>query len=396
MSQRYTLTHRHLFLFGCAYYLFIPLVLATVGAFDSVDSLILTARYFDAGSRWWSAYVAFALLAPLMYLMGSGWTRLRQSEGSRPVEATPRVGARMLIPVYGLLLLVFTFQARALLFTGYSETVDSSLQGQLATLEMLLLYQYLYERGKQRTTATAFGLLLAINSLVLLSLGGRLYVMSALVAIYFRWWNWGALAASAQILSLLLVICVPVALVGIGMWRVGEDDLGLIGFYVTAESLFTAISGFTLFTGGHWSLLDMPTEFLAGFLNIVPAAVWPGKAEWLTSLTASMQNFDSPMGAVSIIASSVGNFGFMGALVFFGCVGAYMSFVARTRGNAAREAHYCYLVGLLPFMFFRDPFQIQIKLVVTGLLLYWITRILRPNVAAEVALAPAAIQPISE
>jgi len=388
MAPRHTLTHRHLFFFGYTYYLFTPLVLASLGAFDSVDSFVLTARYFDAESRWWPAYVAFVLVAPLMYLIGSGWTRLRRSEGSRPVEARPRTGARMLIPVYGLLLVVFTFQARALLFTGYSETVDSSLQGQLATLEMLILYQYLYERGKQRATAGAFGLLLAFNSLVLLSMGGRLYIMSALVAIYFRWWNWGARSVAAQIHSLVLVFCVPAALVGVGMWRVGEADFDKLGFYVTAESLFTAISGFTLFTGGHWSLLDTPTEFVAGFLNIIPAAVWPGKAEWLTSLTAPMQNFDSPMGAVSIIASSVANFGFLGALVFFAFVGAYMSTIARTRGNAAREAHYCYLVGLLPFMFFRDPFQIQIKLVLTGLLLYGITRLLRLH--QPKAVGPAA------
>lgn len=379
MKRRLTLTHRHLFVVGWVYYMLVPLLLGVLGAFDSVDSLGLLGRYFDAKSPSWPYLVAYSLGAPLAYWIGSRWAPLRTiALPHAPPRGRRPTGAWVLLPVYGVLVAVFALQARSLLGAGYMGDLDISLLGPLATVHMLILYQYLYERGAGHRVANAFALLLAINSVLLLSMGGRLYVLSALIAIYFRWWNWGAPTRAAQLRSLVAILGIPVALVAIGMWRVGETNYSLVGFYLLSESTFTSISTFTLFTGGHWSgLLDMPSEFLAAFANVVPSQLWPGKAEWLATLAAASQNFESPFGAVSITASTVGSFGFVGGLVFFMAVGVYMTAVGRTRGNAARESHYCYLVGLLPFMFFRDPFQVQVKVVMTGFILYWLTELLR-------------------
>ena len=173
------------------------------------------------------------------------------------------------------------------------------------------------------------------------------------------------------------MIWVPAILVGIGMWRVGETNYSLVGFYLASESLFTSISAFTMFSGGHWSgLLDMPQDFVIGFANVVPSQLWQGKADWVASFAPPNKNFENPFGAISIIASTVGNFGFAGGLVFFLAVGALMTAVGRTRDRASRESLYCYLVGLLPFIFFRDPFQVQVKVVMTGFILYWLTELL--------------------
>lgn len=373
MKRRYILTHRHLFLVGCAYYLFLPLWLGYGGAFDSVNFLDILSRYFDPHSAWWSHLVAFCIAAPLMYLLGSAWTPLRVSHSDVSERVMPRGGGWILLLVYGLLLAVFAFQARSLLFTGYLESVDVSLLGPLATLQMLVLFQYLYERSANRRVASAFGWLLLLNSCVLLSMGGRLYVLSALIAIYFRWWNWGARSVKQQFRSLALLLCVPILLVVVGMWRVGATDTSLVGFYLVAEPVYTSISSFTFFSGGGWSLMDVPNEFVAAFVNIVPSIFWPDKIDWLNAIASTKQNFEAPFGAVSIIVSSVGNFGYVGAFLFFFGVGFYMSVVGRTRGNPARIAYYCYLVGMLPFLFFRDPFQVQVKLVLTGFLLYYAT-----------------------
>ncbi len=388
--RRYTLTHRHLFLLGWTYYLALPLLLGHSGVFDSVSSLSLLGGYFDPQSPSWQALVLFCVLAPLAYLLGGAWTPLRAGALAPTVPDERRRGAWPLIPVYGALLALFTFQARSLLFTGYVESVEVSLLGPLATLQMLVLFQYLFERTAERHTASAFGWLLLLNSGVLLSLGGRLYVLSALVALYFRWWNWGARSGAQQLRSLILLLGAPAVLVAVGMWRVGATDYSLVGFYLVSESTFTSISGFTLFTGGQWSLLDMPGEFIAAFVNIVPSALWPGKAEWLIALTSASQNYESPFGAISIVASSVGNFGFLGALLFFFGVGAYMSTTGRTHRQPARIAHYSYLVGMLPFMFFRDPFQVQVKLVMTGFLLYWATVLLRSRQRPASVMVPDA------
>lgn len=390
MKRRFTLNHRHLFVVGWVYYLLVPLLIGVLGGFDTVDSVGVLGRYFDPQSPSWPYLVAYALMAPLAYGLGSLWAPLRATVRRKAFDAPHRSGAWILLPVYGLMVAIFAVQARSLLGAGYMGGFDVSLLGPLATVHMLILYQYLYERSCGRRVATAFALLLGLNSVLLLSMGGRLYVVSALIAIYFRWWNWAAPSRATQLRSLALIVCVPAALVGIGMWRVGETNYTLVGFYLLSESTFTSISSFTLFTGGQWSgLLDMPNEFIAAFANVIPSQLWLGKADWLEAVAAANQNFETPFGAVSIIASTVGNFGFVGGLVFFLAVGIYMTAVGRTRGDAARESHYCYLVGLLPFMFFRDPFQVQVKVVMTGFVLYWLTVLLRHRRGA----APVGIEP---
>lgn len=376
MKRCHTLTHRHLFIVGFLYYFIFPQILGYVGVFEASNSFGFVSAYFEPDNDWWPYLITFTLAAPAMYLLGSALTQLTAARRRAGTSTRERSSSWVLLLIYGLILVALTYNARSLLFTGYIETVDSSVLGPLATLHMLVLFQYLYERASHRSTSVAFGLLLAVTSCILLSMGGRLYVLSALVSIYFRWWNWGARSAAEQLRSLVLILCVPVALVAVGMWRVGETDYSLVSFYFAAESVFTGISGFTLFTSGNWSPVDSPYEFLASFANVVPSAIWPNKADWFISLTVPMQNYEAPFGAVSIIASTVGNFGFIGGMLFFFFVGFYMSAVARTRGNPLREAHYCALVGLLPFMFFRDPFQIQVKVVVTYFILYWVAKLM--------------------
>lgn len=318
----------------------------------------------------------FSLMAPLMYLIGSGFNRRKNNYNKYYLYQNPKISSKILFSIYTALVVILALQGQGILFTGYSEIIDFSLQGQMATLEMLILYQYLYERSNNRSIANYFLILIAINSIILLSLGGRIYVASALTAIYFRWWNWDARSVTARIFALFTAFVILTILVAIGMWRVGDDDASRITFYLLAESLFTSISGFTLFTSGKWELIEIPIEFFLGFLNIIPSAIWPEKAEWLASKIASSQHFEAPMGAVSIVASSVGNFGFLGGLIFFLIVGTYMRISERRAksGDPAQIAYYCYLISLLPFIFFRDPFQIQIKLLLTGFLINTIIR----------------------
>jgi hypothetical protein len=227
-----------------------------------------------------------------------------------------------------------------------------------------------------RFYARCFGLMLAANSVVLLSTGGRLYTVSAIVAAFFYYWNWGAKDDAARRRSAVFMLTVPIVMAALGSWRLGELDLGPLGFYLFAEPVFTSISGVTLVQGGSWSWLDLPRDFGSAFLNIVPSVFWPGKADLMVSLLDSDLRLQSPLGAMSIIASSIGNFGYVGGLTFFVGVGYVMGRARRNATSPVTRALYCYLSCLLPFLFFRDPFQIQIKLVITGFALVWLHRVL--------------------
>lgn len=355
-------------MFGWTLYVALILAGGWLGLFATMEAAAPAARYFEGASgSWWGLFL-YAALMPLAFVAGSRLAGVSRRIGTWSMSLT--LQNVIVAPIYAILLIVFTASASGLLFQGYLEGVDSSLVGPLATLELMLLFQYLACRAaNRRVFQRLFGVLLVLSSITLLGMGGRLYVASVLFGLYFYWWKWVARDALARRRSLKWAALAPIAFALIGMWRLGSFEPREIGFYLLAEPLFTSISAISFMLGETWSMFDVPKDFFSAFINIVPAALWPGKAEFVTSLSDTSLDFESPFGAMSIVTSSVANFGFVGGLVFIGLVGSLFGWAEKNAGTPLLRAFYCYLVALLPFLFFRDPFQVQIKLVVTGFLL---------------------------
>jgi hypothetical protein len=368
------LSHIHLFFVGWTYYLAVPILAGKLGLFDAVNGFEMMSQYCTPADPWWPALIAFALLLPGAFVLGTALAdAIPRARGFRtPIEWPTYV----LLPLYAVALAVTTIQGRASLFAGYAEGVDISVAGPIATVQLALLLQYLAAKCAGLRSARALGLLLAAASIVLIGMGGRLYVLSALVALYVRWWMYGTSDPRARRRSLLLVVVVPVLFGIAGMWRLGIFDPSLMAFYLFAEPTFTSISAFTLMDGHSWKFLDTPTDLISAFVNIVPSPLWPEKTSFLMPLDESPLRFESPFGAISIVTSAIGNFGYPGGIAFVGFVGFVMERVRRATDTSAGRALYCYLCGLLPFMFFRDPFHVQVKVVITGFLLIWVNRLL--------------------
>lgn len=369
------ISHVHLFLVGWIYYLFVPVAAGWGGLFETSESFLLMGRFASVDDHWWPALASYVFCIPVAFLLGSALAKqLPRVHGHKF-----HVGrsTRLLVPIYAVMLVAAAWVARDNLFQGYGEDLDVTAAGPIATLQMAALLQYLAAKAAGLPSMRWAGVLLAAASILGLSMGGRLYVLSALVAVYFYWWRYSAADDRARRRSLLAVLLVPMVFGVVGMVRLGFVDLSNLGFYVFAEPLFTSISALT--AAQHpWSMFEVPHDFLSAFLNIVPSALWPDKASAVISLSVNSPiPFEAPFGAISIVTSSVGNFGVVGGLAFIGLVGFIME-RSRQRSNASPmgRALYCYLCCLLPFMFFRDPFQVQVKLVITGFLLAWLNGLL--------------------
>jgi len=370
--------HFYLFLLGWTYYLLVPVLAGRLGLFESLESFELMSRYVRPTDPLWPTLIAYILALPVFFVAGS---MLAQSLPHLRRSVTPLYWAtRVLLPVYGLMLIIFAFSARANLFAGYAEDMDLSVVGPIATLQMALLLQYMLAKAAGLASARWAGMMLTISSVLLMSMGGRLYVVSSLVALYIYWWQWSARDARARRLSLVPLIVAPIGLAMIGMWRMGVFDPSALFFYLFAESMFTSISAFTLMASQGPALVHGPSDFLSAFLNIVPSALWPDKASMMVSLIETPLQFEAPFGATSIVTSTIGNFGFLGGPLFIGLVGFIMGRAATNTRLPTGRALYCYLCCLLPFMFFRDPFQVQVKVVITGFLLIWLNRLLASRV----------------
>jgi hypothetical protein len=364
------LTHVHIFLMGWTYYLGIPVITAYLGLLDSVELAGVWLKFVDTSGTWKWALPLYTVLMPIAFVFGDRLSRLIKRP--KPRFTRVRFANWVLLPIYASLLLLFTVSAKELLFAGYVQGYDPSLMGPIATLQMMILFQYfLFKSSGIRTAARLNMALLIVCSIILLSMGGRLYVISSLAAIYFYYWNWSAKDDPERRRSLVFALVVLIVLAVIGMLRMGIFDAITLIFYLFTEPFFTSISAFSIMQNGEWSLLETPKEFFFAFVNIVPSALWPDKATFFSELTADSLAAESPFGALSIVASTVRNFGFVGGLIFISTVGFFMGKSLRNAASPIGMALYCYLISLLPFIFFRDPFSVQVKLVLTGFLLAW-------------------------
>lgn len=366
------LTHNHVFLLGWAYYLAGPVVVAYLGLLGSVESAEAWLKYIDTeGDARWALPIYVALM-PLAFLSGSKLSNLIRPAQPRAVHVQSVNWITW--PLYALLLAILVFLASELMFSGYVGGYDAAIMGPIATLQMLILFQYLVFKSAGLRVAEKLNLaLLVVCSLVLLSMGGRLYIATALAAVLFYNWNWRHKSAFARHRALMWAFLVILLLAILGMVRMGVFNPFFLVIYMFLESLFTSISAFSA-VGGEWVWFDISNDFIYAFLNIVPSWLWEGKAAYIASVADSEVLVLSPFGAKSIVASTVQDFGFAGGLIFIALVGFVMG---RSRANATSPisiALYCYLTALLLFVFFRDPFQIQIKLVLTGFLLMWLYR----------------------
>lgn len=391
------LSHVNMFLIGWVYYLGLPMAAGYFNLFALVDQAAPFADQFNLRTDRWYALAAYVLLLPACYIAGNWVARQFKSRPFR-TGVRPRFSSKLLLPIYVLLLLTFAFQARELLFGGYVGGVDLSLMGPIATLEMVLLYQYIAcKEAALRRHSLAFGLLLLVSSLALLSMGGRIYVASTFAAVIFHRWKWVARTRKDRLRMVKWIVVAPLVFAAIGMLRLGSFNLAGLGFFLFAEPLFTDISGISFVLGDNWHWFAFPGEFISSFVNIIPSSIWPDKVDHIVQLTDLYPEYQSPFGAQSIIVATIGNFGFIGGLMFVGAVGAFLGRAALKATTPHSRALYCLLVSILPFIFFRDPYQIQVKLVITGFVLNFLQRMIegymRKSATPPTAAGAAPTQP---
>jgi len=257
-------------------------------------------------------------------------------------------------------------------FQGYLIDYDTGLMGTLATINLIALATVLGCR-QYRLKGVPYGalrLLLLINSIALLSLGGRLYVVIPVIALMLQ-----SLADTKPTASRLRgavgFLFIVIALLVVGALRIDEalsaEFLAYIGL---AEGLFTSMSLGSFVNYNGIPILSTPENFFGSIVNFIPSTLIADKAALVPTIQDSGRFFESPLGATHILVALLGNFGWLGAL-FFAC--AFGWFMASVRQVAPRGWWlYFYLCSLLPFMLFRDGFAIFNKAAIwNGCILMW-------------------------
>jgi predicted secreted protein len=269
----------------------------------------------------------------------------------------------------GMVFAAYAWRMRGQLFTGYLTLADENLlpRGTITALSLpltaLLLFDLLrsWGGGEQRPRSLVRSPIFAIwlvANLILLGLGGRLYVVSGVLAIgVFVSLQRRPISLRAIVLSALLVAVVS----GLyGMIRLGESVTadGVLR-NLASEPLFTSFSLFNFLGRVDPPRFAWPRFLLGDLVNLVPTVVMPNKAALLVQPDAHGYPIFSPLGALHAYVSWVINFGSVGMVLAIGFGGYLLSRLRLVPHHAARVA-YAMASAFCTFSVFRDPFSISL------------------------------------
>jgi hypothetical protein len=378
LSGRIVLDNSMLLL-GLGMYCYMPFFVFAIDGFVDGPGESIWSREFEALYAAGATYLAVSVAFVAAYAVGQ-------------LPSVPRLGRSLNVSVsrvslrrlfFGLLLLwlFFVFRARDELGQGYLAEYRADVMGPLATVNLLSLLALLNLKQWRQSPSLdiAFSALLLVNSILLLSMGGRMYVVTPFVALFLQYINTRRRRPAERLRLLAIVIGVLGALMIVGLWRLDSVlEFRLLVLTALAEPLLTSISLATYAACGQIEILAMPINFLGSIVNFVPSILLPGKAELVPELDPTGVCVAAPFGATHIGPALIVNFGLVGACCFLVVFG-FLIKGSRSVQRGGWWFHY-YICGLLPLMFFRDGFLIFNKaLIGSGLLvalaIVWLDRL---------------------
>lgn len=278
------------------------------------------------------------------------------------------------LAIGAILAAAYAFLLRGRLFTGYTSSLitptpsaeNSAFTGvSVFLLSVAIIYAAkLDERieGAGQFRALLRNHFFAIYFLVavlVLSLGGRLYFISSLVMLlvyrttYFQ---------RIPVRRMLLYSLAGVAFVGVaGLLRQGQSlaaSQALIN--LVGEPVFVSLSLLHFLQVNSFELLKFPIFLISDFINLIPSALFPGKAAYLIDPAQYSYEVFSPIGGLNSFFSFLVNFGVIGTFVTLFLMGFGLSYLRGRDRTLLHRVIYVLLTGWIGFTFFRDPFSVSV------------------------------------
>lgn len=267
------------------------------------------------------------------------------------------------------LLLISTylwFQGKDLYFQGYGSGYHSDIMGKLATLQILLL-SLLFISKKTSFSFIFYGILFALNSFLLLSMGGRMYIILSVFSImaFCYKYNKPSIKVIASVLTILVVLVI------VGMWRLDGVKFEFFFYILFAEPVFTSFSLLSFAANNSLPIISVPINFINSFILILPSFIL-NKEDVIINISDMGFDYISPLGATSLFVSLLGNFGVLGSFIFIYLFSKILS-ISRQSPKVYFQCFYYISCGVIPFMLFRDSFGISLKvMILTGLIFPYI------------------------
>ena len=166
---------------------------------------------------------------------------------------------------------------------------------------------------------------------------------------------------------------------------------------VFIEPLFTGFSLTHFLADQIFEWIKFPIFLLSAFINLIPSALLPDKADLIIKPEAYGYVTFSPGGALNSYYSFMINFGILGTMAFLFCFACFLQYLKQQDRRLLHRVIYTMVSGWIATTFFRDPFSISIVKaifqfsiltpVVLVFSVHLISQLLSPQRASAAALA---------
>ena len=358
--------HFWLFLFGLIYYLILPAFVIASRIWKEYPGIDLLYSYYK--DEYLLGYFFLVLIITIPFFIGAYLPYCDYREQSSPVQQII-IGSRSLfiitLPMFFYSQYVI-WTNRSYMFQGYLADIEAPFIGTIATINMIFLFVFLYNKNGEYSSKTDVILTLILLELcvVSLGLGTRMYVLVSLFSVLIYLLDKQAIALKKMMLGLSVII---VFLMAVGIWRLGDTDITLdqLIYIGIAEPTFTWISAISMYDLNELPLIAFPYNFISSFINFIPSSVLSDKSELISDLSL---NYDAPLGATNILLSLIANFGVLGSMIALFCLGFFLSLIRLHWQTAFGLSYYYCVCGIIPFQLFRDDMGIVNKQIFSNLL----------------------------
>lgn len=373
MPRYYRIDHRIFFLFGWAFYLFTPYFVGVTDVFKGFPGMELYQSFFKiipAAQLRMYMLITFSWLPAffLGHLCFKFFKPYKKELQLFPATATSYSTTYLAIFLL-IVMVVFTWLGRNSVLGGYN-SYDISARGKMSTLLVIFNFFLLYQLLSRQRLTYLLMVGVFLTCLVLLSMGGRMYVMQTFIIILiyktsFAEKRWKMFQIALVCLAGFMVLSF------VGLWRMGADFNPFSALYsLCAEPVFTWFSTSTFLSANEIPLINFPSNFLTSFLNMVPNTVFSFTPYIITTQDMGYIT-KSPLGADSVWSNFVINFGIIGSFLFMFLTGFLLNFLRHLSERSRFAAVYYILIcGMLPFQFFRDGFYLINKQLFFNFLLF--------------------------